>query len=111
MTINLRKTNSSDILDMKGALKLGEAEQAFREKVQALLDAGSKNLVINLAEVPIIDSSGIGALMYAYTSAQKTGGKCKFFAPSKQVRQVLKLVLLDTVFEIYDDEGTALASF
>jgi anti-sigma B factor antagonist len=111
MTISVRSTDTAAILDMSGPLKLGEGEQGFRDRVRQLLAAGAKNLAINMAGVPITDSSGIGAMMYAYTSVKKVGGKCKFFAPSKQVRQVLKMVLLDTVFEVYEDEATALASF
>ncbi len=111
MSVKSRKAEGADILDMKGPLKLGEPEQEFREKVDELLAAGSKNLAVNLTEVPLIDSSGVGALKYAYTTVNRAGGKCKFFAPSKQVRQILKLVLLDTVFEIYDDESAAMAGF
>jgi anti-sigma B factor antagonist len=111
MSIRARKTDSADIIDMKGPLKLGEPEQAFRQKVDELLAAGSKNLAVNLAEVPLIDSSGVGALMYAYSSVKRAGGKCNFFALSKQVRQILKLVLLDTVFEVHEDEASAMAGF
>ena len=111
MTISVRSSDTATILDMNGALKIGDAEQGFREKVRELLAAGSKNLAVNMAAVPMTDSSGIGAMMYAYTSAKRVGGKCKFFALSNQVRQVLKMVLLDTVFELYDDEAAALASF
>ena len=111
MTIGVRNTDTATILDMSGPLKLGEGEQGFRDNVRRLLEAGAKNLAVNMAGVPITDSSGIGAMMYAYTSVKKVGGKCKFFAPSKQVRQILRMVLLDTVFEVYDDEAAALASF
>jgi anti-sigma B factor antagonist len=110
MIIKSRKTDTADILDMKGPLKLGEPEQTFRQKVDELLAAGSGNLVIiNLTEVPLIDSCGVGALMYAYTNVNRAGGKCRFFAPSKQVKQILKLVLLDRVLEIYENEEAALA--
>jgi len=111
MTIKVRTTDTATILDLSGALKIGEAEQGFREKVKEVVEHGAKNLAVNLSEVPITDSSGIGAMMYTYTAVKKVGGKCKFFAPSKQVRQILKMVLLDTVFEIYDDEAAAMAAF
>src|SRR5215472_12041236 len=111
MTIKVRSTDVATILDLNGPLKIGEAEQGFREKVKEVVEKGAKNLAVNLSEVPITDSSGIGAMMYTYTAVKKVGGKCKFFAPSKQVRQILKMVLLDTVFDIYDDEAAAMASF
>lgn len=111
MNITVRTTDNATILDLNGALKIGEAEQGFREKVKEVVDKGAKNLAVNLTEVPTTDSSGIGAMMYTYTAIKKVSGKCKFFGPSKQVRQILKMVLLDTVFEIYDDEASALGAF
>ena len=111
MKITVRTTEKATILDLDGPIKIGEAEQGFRQKVKEVTEAGAKNLAINLASVPTTDSSGIGAMMYTYTAVKRVSGKCKFFAPSKQVRQILKMVLLDTVFEIYDDEASAMASF
>jgi len=111
MAIKSRKANGADILDVNGPLKLGGPELEFREKIDELLASGSKNLAVNLAEVPFIDSSGVGVLMYAYSTVTRAGGKCKFFALSKQVKQILKLVLLDTVLEIYEDEAGAMAGF
>jgi anti-sigma B factor antagonist len=111
MTITVRQTEKATILDLDGALKIGDAEQGFRQKVKEVTEAGATNLAINLSAVPTTDSSGIGAMMFTYTAVKRVSGKCKFFAPSKQVRQILKMVLLDTVFEIYDDEASAMASF
>ncbi|HLW79123.1 MAG TPA: STAS domain-containing protein [Terriglobia bacterium] len=111
MKITVRTTEKATILDLDGPLKIGEAEQGFREKVKEVVGLGVKNLGVNLADVPTTDSSGIGAMMFTYTAVKRVSGKCKFFAPSKQVRQILKMVLLDTVFEIYDDEAAAMASF
>ena len=111
MEISVRKAGSVTILDLKGPLKMGEAEQAFRDSVEELTDSGTRNLAVNLAGVPEMDSSGIGALVRAYTSIKKAGGKCRFFAPPKRVKQTLKIVRLDTVLELLDDEPAALAGF
>ena len=109
MTIKVRKTGTAAILDLKGPLKMGEPEQAFREQVQQLLEGGTKNLAINLAEVPEMDSSGIGALVRGYTSVKHGGGKCRFFGASKRIKQTLRMVRLDSVLELVEDEAAALS--
>lgn len=111
MTITVRKAGNATILELKGPLKMGDAEQAFRDQVDDLLKAGTRNLAINLAGVPEMDSSGIGALVRAFGAAKAAGGKCKFFSAPKRVRQTLKMVRLDNVLEVVEDEATALADF
>ena len=111
MTINVRKAGKATILDLNGPLKMGDAEQAFRDQVQELMDAGTKHLAINLAGVPEMDSSGIGALVRAFSSFKQAGGKCRFFAPPKRVKQTLKMVRVDTVLDLVEDEASALAGF
>jgi anti-sigma B factor antagonist len=98
------------LIDVIGAIRLGESEQALREKVQELLDAGQRNIAINLAQVSFVDSSGIGAMVRAFTSVTRAGGKLLFFSPTKMIRQTLKMVRLDTVLSMYDDEAAALAA-
>ncbi len=109
MVITNRKAGSITILDLNGALKLGESEQEFRQWVQQLIDDGSKQLAINLAGVPEMDSSGVGSLVRALTLVKKSGGHCTFFAPTKRVSQLLKMVRLDTILDIAEDEATALS--
>ncbi|MGH9682011.1 MAG: STAS domain-containing protein [Candidatus Acidiferrales bacterium] len=109
MVIAIRKAGSITILNLNGALKLGESEQEFRQQVQQLIDDGSKQLAINLAGVPEMDSSGVGSLVRTFTQVKKAGGRCTFFAPTKRVLQLLKMVRLDTVLDIAEDEATALS--
>ncbi len=109
MDIKVRKTGTAAILDLKGPLKMGEAEQAFKEEVSKLMEAGTRNLAINLADVPELDSSGIGALVRAFTSVKNSGGKCRFFAATKRIKQTLRMVRLDSVLEMVDNEAAALA--
>lgn len=111
MTINVRKANNATILDLTGSLITGEPVEAFRGEIRKLLAAGVTNLAINLAGVPYLDSTGIGALVSAYTSIKAAGAKCKFFAAPRGVLILLKLVNLDTVFELREDEASALSSF
>ena len=107
--MSIRKVGQATIIDLEGPMKLGEAEQSFREQVQQLMDAGTTHLAVNLAGVTELDSSGIGALVRAFTSMKRAGGKCAFFAPSKRVTQILKMVRLDTILDLVADEPTALA--
>jgi anti-sigma B factor antagonist len=108
VNIGIRKVANGTILDLNGPLKLGEAEQAFREQVQHLIDSGSNHIAINMAGVTKLDSSGIGALVRAFTTLKNSGGKCTLFAPPKRVTMLLKMVRLDTILDIAEDEAAAL---
>ena len=107
----VRFLDKAVIIDVEGPIRLGESEQALREKVQELLEAGHRSIAVNLSMVTLLDSSGIGALVRAFTSVTKASGKFFVFAPTKMIRQTLKMVRLDTVLVMYDDEAAALAAF
>jgi anti-sigma B factor antagonist len=111
VTINVRTLDEATILDLNGSFKAGEAEQAFRNSVAELLSAGVTNIAINLAGVSSLDSSGVGSLVHTFLTLKVRGGKFKLFAASKQVAQVLKVVRLDKVLGLAEDERAALASF
>ncbi len=108
MHITTRRTSKATIIDLTGSLRLGESSQTFRNTLEGLKAEGVKNLVVNLSSVSDVDSSGIGVLVRAHTMMTQRGGKCKFFAPSKRVMQVLRMVRLETVLELFEDEATAL---
>jgi len=109
MEIQIRKAGAATILDLNGPLRLGDAEQLFRDQIQKLVDSGSPHVAVNLAGVSELDSSGIGALVRAYTTIKRSGGKCTYYAPTQRVRMLLKMVRLDSVLDIVDDEAGALA--
>ena len=109
MNIDIRKAGPATILDLVGPLKLGEAEESLRNEIQRLLDSGTTHVAVNLSGVTALDSSGIGALVRSFTTLKRAGGKCTFFAPSKQVLMLLKMVRLDTILDLAEDEATALA--
>ncbi|MFQ5777517.1 MAG: STAS domain-containing protein [Terriglobia bacterium] len=111
MSVQIRKTDKATILDLEGPLKLGETEQSFRDSVRALLESGTRNVAINLSGVPMMDSSGVGALVRAFSSVKRGGGRCKVFGVRKQVMQLLKMVCLDRVLDLVEDEDSALSSF
>ncbi len=109
MGITTREAANAVIFDLEGALKMGKGEQEFRDTLQEKLDAGAKNLAVNLTGVTEVDSSGISALVRAHTSAKRQGGRCRYYGANKRVIQVIKMVRLDTVFEMVEDEAAALA--
>jgi len=109
MQINIRKAGRATILDLTGPLKLGEAEEQFRGQIQELVNAGSTHVAVNLSGVTELDSSGIGALVRSFSTLKRAGGKCTFFAPTKRVLMLLKMVRLDNVLDLAEDEATALA--
>ena len=111
MTINIRTVDRVTILDLNGPFKAGEAEQAFRNSVGEVLSAGVTNLAINLAGVSFLDSSGIGALVRTFSTLRERGGEFRLFGASKQVAQTLRMVRLDKVLGVAEDETAALASF
>ncbi len=108
MNIGIRKAGRATILDLDGALKLGDAEEAFRNQVQQLIEAGSLHVAVNLAGVTELDSSGIGALVRAFTTLKRAGGKATYFAANKRVMMLLKMVRLDSILDLAEDEATAL---
>jgi len=109
MDVTVRKIGNVNILDLKGPLRVGEAEQKFRDQVKSLIDSGEIIVAVNLAGVPMVDSSGIGAFVRTHKLLKEAGGKFTLYAPSKMVRQTLKMVRLDHFFGLYEDEAAALA--
>jgi anti-sigma B factor antagonist len=109
VNIGIRKAGRATILDLDGPLKLGDAEESFRNQVQQLIDNGSMHIAVNLAGVTELDSSGIGALVRAFTTLKRAGGKATYFAANKRVMMLLKMVRLDSILDLAEDEATALA--
>ena len=99
------------IVDTIGELRLGEGTDALRRVVTELLGKGYRNLLLNLGDVRHIDSAGIGELMSCYTTVTKQGGKLKLLNLNKNVRNLLQITRLYTIFEVEDNEQRAVASF
>ena len=111
MKIELRKAGDVTILDLTGRLVLGSAEKAFSAKIKELLDAGIHDIAVNLANIQMLDSSGIGAMVRAHSSVMRAGGKCPYYGAQQMVHQTLRMVRLDRVLDLCDDEASALAIF
>jgi anti-sigma B factor antagonist len=109
--IHIREAAGAAILDMSGRLTLGEALGEFRDSIKEALAGNQKNILLNLAEVSYIDSSGLGQLIGSYASITDRGGQLKLLGLQKRVTDLMQITKLLTIFETYDDEPTALASF
>ena len=111
MEISVRRLSEIQLIQIRGALRLGAGVDSFRQALDDALAAGDTRMVINFAEVPMIDSSGIGVLVKAMASAKQRGGGVKLLNPSKFVVQTLKLIGVLNMFEMFDDETAAVQSF
>ena len=105
LKIRIRNAGPTTILDLEGPLKLGETQGEFRDQVQRLIAQGSTHIAVNLAGVSDLDSSGIGALVRAFTTLKRSGGKCTFFSPTERDQMLLKMVRLDDVW-LQDAQAT-----
>src|SRR5579884_872620 len=111
MKLNTRQVDGVTILDLSGRITLGEGSVQLRDGIRDLLAKGSKNILLNLADVNYIDSSGIGELVSAYTTVRNQGGELKLLNLTKKVHDLLQITKLYTVFDIKEDEASAIASF
>jgi anti-sigma B factor antagonist len=98
-------------VDLSGQIKLGEGSSVLRETVKDLLGKGRKKILLNLAEINYIDSSGVGELVSAFTSVRNQGGELKLLHLTRKVHDILQITKLYTVFDVRDDEAGAIASF
>ena len=111
LTIASREVDGITVVDLSGRITLGEGSVQLREAVRDIVSKGSKNILLNLGDVNYIDSSGLGELVSAFTTAKNQGASVKLLNLTKKVKDVLQLTKLYTVFDIYDSEATAIASF
>ncbi|MBI1899452.1 MAG: STAS domain-containing protein [Acidobacteria bacterium] len=111
LSIEQREREDIVILDIRGRLTVGEEASQLREVIRRLVEGRSNRIILNLAEVDYIDSTGLGALVVCYTSVKKSGGALKVLNLSERNIELLVLTKLSTVFEIFTDEQDAVNSF
>lgn len=111
MDIKERVVDGVSILDLSGKIVLGEGDAQVKERIKGLLADGQKRILLNLADVSYIDSAGLGSLISSYATVKREGGQLKLVNLTKRVRDLLAITKLITVFDTYDDEKEALASF
>ncbi|MEO8595003.1 MAG: STAS domain-containing protein [Candidatus Solibacter sp.] len=99
------------IVDTSGRLTLGEGTSLLRDKLRELVDGGSRRIVLNMADVTYIDSSGLGELVAVHTTVTRASGQVKLLNLAKRVHDLLKLTKLYTVFETFENEAQAKDSF
>jgi len=109
--IELRSLGQVKLIKLRGRLNLGDAVDRLRETLDDLMGSGDTRILLDLSEVPWIDSSGIGLLVKILTTAKQRGGSMKLLNPSTFTVKTLKMIALLDVFEIYEDQQLALASF
>ncbi|HEU4388136.1 MAG TPA: STAS domain-containing protein [Blastocatellia bacterium] len=111
MDIKERVVNGVSVLDLSGKIVLGEGDLQVKERIKALLGDGQRRILLNLADVSYIDSAGLGSLISSYATVKREGGHLKLISLTKRVQDLLAITKLITVFDTFDDEKEAIASF
>jgi len=111
--LDLKERQAGDvtILDLSGSVRMGEGSVQLRDSIRNLVDQGKKKVLLNLAGVKYIDSSGIGELIANYTTISRQGGQLKLLNLTDKIQNLLVITKLLTVFDAYDNEAEALQSF
>jgi anti-sigma B factor antagonist len=107
--LGVRMVGNATVLDIAESLTWDRSAERFKVKISELLEAGVKDVAINLGRVNYLDSTGIGVLLVAHNAIRHAGGTCRFFAAHEHVRQALNRVHLDKVLNLFDDEAAALS--
>lgn len=111
MEIEIRSLGEVKLIRLSGKIMLGAALDRLRENLDDMMDNGANRFLLELAEVPMIDSSGIGLLVRYMTAAKQQGGALKLLNPSKFTVQTLKMIGLLNLFEVFQDQDQAVSSF
>ena len=111
MTIKERRLDGVAILDLSGRVTIGDGSLILRKHVQTLLDEDQTQILLNLANVDYIDSSGLGEIVRSYTTVRTAGGHLKLLSLTRKVRDLMQITKLLTVLDVFDRESEALKSF
>jgi len=106
-----RQVGDVTVVDATGRITLGEGATIFRDMIRDLAAKGNKKILVNLADVSYIDSSGIGEMVSSFTTVTNHGGQLKLLSLTKRVKDLLQITKLYTVFEVFEDESSAVRSF
>jgi anti-sigma B factor antagonist len=111
MQIEERTVSDVMILDLKGKITLGGGDEILKDKVNSLVNQGHKKILLNFADVPYVDSAGLGEIVRTYTTVSRQGGSMKLLNLTKRITDLLSITKLLTVFETYESEPEAVKSF
>ena len=109
--LSTRQVGDVSVMDVAGRITLGEGSSALRDALRDMVSKSQKKILLNLGDVNYIDSSGIGELVSAYTTVRNQGGELKLLNLTKKVHDLLQITKLYTVFDVKDDEATAIKAF
>jgi len=109
--LSVLKQSDVQVIRLRGRLTLGQPVDAFRQALEGAFENGDTRILVNLAEVPMVDSSGIGVLVRCHTSARQRGGAIKLVQPQTYTVKTLKMVGLLDIFEVFESEEEGAASF
>ena len=108
---SIRKVGEVTIIELKGKITIGAGDLQMREAIHAVLNEGSRKLIVDMSQVTTIDSSGVGELVGCFTTATHKGAKMKLMSLPAKISDVLTVTQLITVFDVYPNEAEAVASF
>jgi anti-sigma B factor antagonist len=111
MKTKVRDVGGVRVLDLEGKITIGSGDVELRKQVEDAIAAGHLNVLLNLGGVTHIDSSGIGEMVGCFTTVARKGGKMKLLHLTQKIHDILQVTQLITVFDVFDDEAEALASF
>ncbi|MDH5405861.1 MAG: STAS domain-containing protein [Acidobacteriota bacterium] len=111
MKTKIRKADNVSILDLRGKITIGAGDVMLRDHINRVLEQGERSILLNMADVTYMDSSGMGELISSYTSVTKRDGKLKLLNLPAKIRDLLQITQLITIFEVYDNETEAVRSF
>jgi anti-sigma B factor antagonist len=111
MQIEERVVSDVTILDLKGKITLGDGDEALKDKINSLVLQNRRRILLNLADVPYIDSAGLGEVVRTYTTVSRQGGQLKLINLTKRITDLLSITKLLTVFETFESEAEALKSY
>ena len=111
MKLSTRKMANVIIIDVDGKIVLGEGDVEIKKTVDNFLERGNKNFLLNLAKVPYLDSAGLGEIIRCFTALRRSGGNFKLLSPNRRIVDLLTITKLLDVFDTYDSESAAVASF
>jgi anti-sigma B factor antagonist len=111
LNIQQRQAGDVTVVDLSGKITIGEGSVHLRETIRKMLDGGTRKILLNLGDVSYVDSSGIGELVSSYTTTSNQGGQLKLLNLTRKIQDLLMITKLLTVFEHFDNEDSAVASF
>lgn len=111
MQIEERTVGDVVVLDLKGKITLGQGDELLKDKVNSLVNQGHRKIVLNLADVPYVDSAGLGEIVRTYTTVSRQGGSLKLLNLTKRITDLLAITKLLTIFETFEAETDAVRSF